>query len=220
MRHTIIALCQYGFDEDTITRLLGINHVAYRRYTTEQLPLSSGARLEIRKYKDDMPRDTVRSHMLRDLQRWYNVPYNEIVNARYNPKLSTYYQRSPAISDEDAVMLYLQENNPTRAQLQAWAPQLDTTAIFVKLGFSQHHKHLAQTLITEGVPYKKIAKQLTLSLGHVKKIASNMSHKRSTQGKHDPQEVLAYADEHGVHRATKKYEVSSAYVYYHRSKEH
>ena len=181
--------------EDHLVKLLGISHLYYRRHVPTTT-LTRGAQLEIR--QQTIP--------IADLPALYHTTRAKVYNAKYAKPAKEYYIPHPLVTHEEARTLYIQLNDPTPKQLTAY-------------GFSQPapQPHFVDVLVKEGVKYQDIASILGYSLSQVKARARVMGHKRSPQGLQDPHEVLAYAKLHGKSKASEKYNVSRAYIYYHEA---
>ena len=198
-----------GMGEDAVCRVLNIPHHRYRRHhQAAYIPLTPNARLELRQY----------TKPLADLESLYRVSFNEVRCAKYGAIPARTYVPHPFISDTEAVLAYIQDNNPTREALRAYFYLLDLDRILTALQFNNSPTMLANTVLTtcaDTITYQQIANLTGLSLGYIKHLAPAT---RGNQGHVDPTALLATATAHGISHAAQLHGVSRATVYYYRNK--
>ena len=209
MHNKITYLYSYGLHSDHIAKALGVPHRAVIKHLPEldsNRVLTRAVQVEIRHTSDAT---------LKELEVMYNSTYSKIHHAKYNTLAREYYIPHPCVSHEDALMLYVQEGNPSHREIRRWAQEHSDHAPVL----GQPVIQLVQALLPSSLTYIQIADELHLSLSYVKLIAKESKHRRSRQGELDMPQILQYAAVHSISKAADKYDISKGTIYYHQRKQ-
>lgn len=219
MRMEIRNLEAAGIDEDTIVAHLGITHKEVRRKLKKpQEKLTVSCRAEIQHTDDYTAKN-------KDLALQYRTTSDEVFKARYNP-----LPRKATPTDEQIEMAF-HEGYITVKSLAEYlsSPEkpvrewLEARGAATARKPNTHTRRIQHDIVAHihrGLPYSDIAAQYHVSVSTVQTLAKKAGVTRQTQRKNMDNwpEILAYADEHTVSEAARKYNVERSNIYYHRKK--